>query len=628
MQAVSASKLVIIAVVCGLLATGAAWMYLKNKEDQYRQAYKPVVEQKIALIVPRLDIAKAEVMTKEKVAVLEVPAAFIPSGAVLAQDWKTLEGRMVTTPLQKGKPITWSAVEGSAVSRFSENVELGKRAKTVKISKINSFDGLLRPGDHIDLLGNFSAGDIGLQKQPNYADDVIISVLENVVLLAAGREDASGRKYETFYDQNSADGFNMNFSTVTLMLSPLQVARVELAEKSGELVAVLRHPKDTSLSPIGQVTVANLLDPPPAESIDVVLDSSGNLVGRIVGDNVVDASGQIVGKMVDGKAVGFDGASLGQVLEQVAANDPLLRVRERADVVRDAQGNVIGRVVNGQVVDASGKPIGTLKDGVAVGLKGEALGRVERNVALDARGHVVDMSLSSAQPDPGQPARQQQVVRDASGKVIGRVQGNQVVDANGQVLGQLKGGKAIGLDGTDLGQVASILVDAQGQEIGEVAEVVRDASGKVIGRVQDNQIVDANGQVVGQLKDGKAIGLDGKDLGQVARAVLDAKGQEVVQRGNVVRDASGKLLGTTLGDQVIDSQGRTIGTLVNGQVVAADGKVIAVGVSVTPQRQLASTSQRGSDEAQHKVTPSRLVQFIPGGTGKGGITPMQSIRLE
>ncbi|OEC35697.1 Flp pilus assembly protein CpaB [Pseudomonas cuatrocienegasensis] len=626
MQAVSASKLVIIAVVCGLLATGAAWMYLKNKEDQYRQAYKPVVEQKIALIVPRLDIAKAEVMTKEKVAVLEVPAAFIPSGAVLAQDWKTLEGRMVTTPLQKGKPITWSAVEGSAVSRFSENVELGKRAKTVKISKINSFDGLLRPGDHIDLLGNFSAGDIGLQKQPNYADDVIINVLENVVLLAAGREDASGRKYETFYDQNSADGFNMNFSTVTLMLTPQQVARVELAEKSGELVAVLRHPKDTSLSPIGQVTVANLLDPPPNETIDVVLDSSGNLVGRIVGDNVVDASGQIVGKVVDGKAVGFDGTSLGQVLEQVDANDPLLRVRERADVVRDAQGNVVGRVVDGQVIDASGKPIGTLKNGLAVGLKGEALGRVERNVALDARGHVVDMSLSNAQPAAA--ATEQQVVRDASGKVIGRVQGNQVVDANGQVVGQLKDGKAIGLDGKDLGQVASILVDAQGQEIGQVADVVRDASGKVIGRVQGEQIVDANGQVVGQLKDGKAIGLDGKDLGQVARAVLDAKGQEVVQRGNVVRDASGKVLGTTRGNQVIDSQGRAIGTLVDGQVVAADGKVLATGVSVTPQPQLATTSPRGSDDAQNKITASRMVQFIPGGTGKGGVTPMQSIRLE
>jgi Flp pilus assembly protein CpaB len=627
MQAVSGSKLVVIAVVCGLLATGAAWLYLKNKEDQYRQAYKPAVEQKIALIVPRLDIGKAEVMSKEKVAVLEVPAAFIPSGAVLAQDWKKLEGRMVTTPLQKGKPITWSAVEGAAVSRFSENVELGKRAKTVKISKINSFDGLLRPGDHIDLFGNFSAGDIGLQKQPNYADDVIINVLENVELLAAGREDSSGRKYETVYDQNSADGFNMNFSTVTLMLTPLQVARVEMAEKSGELVAVLRHPKDTSLSPIGQVTVANLLDPPPSETVDVVLDSAGNLLGRIVGDNVVDASGQIIGKLVDGKAVGFDGANLGQIVKQVAANDPLLRVRERADVVRDAQGNVVGRIVDGKVVDASGKAIGTLKDGLAVGLNGEALGRVERNVALDARGHVVDMSLSNAQPGAAFQGREQQVVRDANGKVIGRVQGNQLVDANGQVLGQIKDGKAVGLDGKTLGRVATILVDSQGQEIGQMADVVRDANGKVIGRVQGNKVVDANGQVLGQIKDGKAVGLDGKALGQVASVLVDAQGKEIVQRGNVVRDANGGVLGTVVGDHVLDSQGRAIGRLVDGNVVDAAGNVVAAGVSVDPPRQVASNNPL-NDEAQSKATPSRLVQFIPGGTGKGGVTPMQTIRLE
>ena len=86
MQPVSGSKLLIIAVVCGVVAGGAAWLYLKSKEAQYREAYKPPVERKVALVVPRNDIGRAEVVTKDKVAVLEVPAHFVPSGAVLAQD--------------------------------------------------------------------------------------------------------------------------------------------------------------------------------------------------------------------------------------------------------------------------------------------------------------------------------------------------------------------------------------------------------------------------------------------------------------------------------------------------------------------------------------------------------------
>src|SRR5690606_41351234 len=97
---------------------------------------------------------------------------------------------MVNSQLKRCRPITWDAVESTRVSRLSENVELGKRIKTVQVNKINSFDGMLRPGDRIDLLGSFSAGDVGLQQQPNYSDHVVMTVLENVDALAAGRQDA------------------------------------------------------------------------------------------------------------------------------------------------------------------------------------------------------------------------------------------------------------------------------------------------------------------------------------------------------------------------------------------------------------------------------------------------------
>src|SRR5690606_13110116 len=190
-----------------------------------------------------------------------------------------------------------------------------------------------------------------------------ITVLENVEVLAAGREDAKGRKYENYYDRSTPDGFNMNFSTLSLMLTPAQVARVELAEKAGELVAVLRHPKDTSSQQLGQVTVSSLLDPLPEETVDVVLDADGKVMGRIVGDKVIDANGRIIGNVVDGKPVGLDGKVMGRTVEGLAADDPLLRVHERATVVRDADGNVIGKVVDGKVLDQFGNVIGNVVDG-------------------------------------------------------------------------------------------------------------------------------------------------------------------------------------------------------------------------------------------------------------------------
>jgi Flp pilus assembly protein CpaB len=659
------------------------WMYLKSKEAQYRDAYRPPVEQKVTVVVPRADIGKSQVLTPELVATLDVPNDYLASNVVLAEDWPKLAGRMTVAPLQRGRPISWDAVEQERVSRFSENVELGKRVKTVKISKINSFDGMLRPGDRIDLLGSFAAADIGLQKQPNYADDVVINILEDIMVLAAGREDASGRKYENYYDQSTPDGFNMNFSTLSLMLTPAQVARVELAEKAGEMIAVLRHPKDTSMAELGQVTVASLLDPPPQELIDVVVDADGNLIGRIVGDNIVGADGRIVGKVVDGQAVGFDGKVIGRTVRGLNADDPLLRMHERATVVRDEQGNVIGRVIDGKVIDAQGNPIGTVVDGKAVGVDGKSLGRVEANAVLDNQGRVVDMSRSRVQNQAAPQNRERQVVRDAAGNILGSVDGDKIVDAQGNVIGRQRDGKAYDLNGKPLGSISTVVEDAQGKIIGEMGQVVRDAEGKVIGRVVDGQLIGHDGDVLGVVKDGKVLGRDGKVLGQVESALLDSSGRPLEDNVRIARDASGKVLGTIVGDDIIDEQGRKVGSikngevldlagqvvagaqvavqgdakvvvrdadgniigtlrgdtvfgadgkatgkLVNGKIVDSNGNLVASGITVGAEQAANLLNAQQSNARKKQLEPTRMIQFIPGGTGTAGIIPVQTLRLE
>lgn len=683
MSSVSGKKLLIIAVACGVLAGAMGWMYLKSKEAQYRDAYRPPVEAKVTVVVPRADIGKAQVLTPELVATLDVPKDYLASNVVLAEDWPKLEGRMTVAPLQRGRPISWDAVEQERVSRFSENVELGKRVKTVKISKINSFDGMLRPGDHIDLLGSFAAGDIGLQKQPNYADDVVINILEDIIVLAAGREDASGHKYENYYDQSTPDGFNMNFSTLSLMLTPAQVARVELAEKSGEMVAVLRHPKDTSMAALGQVTVANLLDPPPQELIDVVVDADGNLVGRIVGDNIVGADGRILGKIVDGQAVGFDGNVIGNIVRGLNGDDPLLRMHERATVVRDEQGNVLGRVVDGKVIDASGNAIGTVVDGKAVGVDGKSLGKVEANVVLDSQGRVVDMSRSRVQDHTAPANQERQVVRDATGKVLGRVDGDTIVDAQGQVIGHQRDGKAVDLNGKPLGTISTVVQDAQGKIVGEMGQVAHDADGKIIGRVVDGQLLAADGKVLGTVKDGQVLSRDGKVLGQVENIQLDSNGRPVEGNVRVARDASGKVLGTLVGDDIIDAQGRKVGSvkngevrdlagqlvagaqvavqgdakvvvrdaegniigtlrgdtvfgadgkatgkLLNGKLVDGNGNVLVSGLTVAAEQAANLPSEQSGKARNKRLEPARMIQFIPGGTGTAGVIPVQTLRLE
>jgi Flp pilus assembly protein CpaB len=367
MQNLSGVKLFAIAILAGILAVAAGYYYLHLREEQLRNAYMPKSDITVALVVPSVNMAIGEILSQDKLSIKRVPVDYVPSNALTAELWKQASGRTLASPVQRGRPITWDAIEGDSVDRFSENITIGKRAKTIKISKVDSIDGLLRPGDRIDVYGKFSSGDIGVPSEANFADDVLLLIMENIEVLAAGREDATGRKYEKFIDQTSADGFNMSFTTVTLHVSEYQAAKLELAQEAGELISVLRNPEDTGVTNTLQLRVSDLLRPDPVEKVrreQVVRDAAGNIVGRVVDGKVLDKNGKVIGGIKNGVAMSLDGKPLGELV----AGESI------GQVVPDAEGNIVGRIVDGKVLDENGKVIGEVKDGVAMSLDGKRLG--------------------------------------------------------------------------------------------------------------------------------------------------------------------------------------------------------------------------------------------------------------
>jgi len=445
MKIQSGLRLTIIAVICGIAAATLTVFYLKQVETKYRKASQPVQRALVAVVVPKVDIKKGSVITPKIVASRNVPQEFLPSNAILAKDFKKVVNRTLLMSVQKGRPVTWEAVTGKSAKTYSENIELGRRSRSVKVNKIDSFDGLLRPGDRIDLVGNFTLSSLGLAQATGTGttpENIVMPILENVEVLAAGKEDMYGRKYEYSNNKKSPDGFNMEFTIIGLNLTPKQVARVELAEGVGEMFAVLRHPKDTSVAGFKYVGVELLFEKDEPKKIDLVMGADGKPIGRIVGDNIVDENGNIVGKIVNGKAVSFDGSPLGTIVENVNHDDPMLSVAEVVDVVRDADGNIIGKVVDGKIIDEFGNVVGKIKDGQAVSLTGEVIGTVDKGVALDINGNEVDLSTSTAVS-----VIAEQVVRDADGNVIGTIVDGKVVDENGNVIGEVIDGKVVDADG-------------------------------------------------------------------------------------------------------------------------------------------------------------------------------------
>ena len=333
------------------------------------------------------------------------------------------------------------------------------------------------------------------KRQP---ENIVMPILENVEVLAAGKEDLYGRKYEYSNNKNSADGFDMEFTIIGLNLTPKQIARVELSEGIGDMFAVLRHPEDTSEANFKYVGVELLFEKDEPEKIDLVMGADGKPVGQIIGDNIVDENGNIVGKIVNGKAVSLDGKPLGKIVENVRADDPMLTVAEVVDVVRDANGNIIGKIVDGKIIDENGNVVGEIKDGQAVSLTGEVIGTVDKGVALDINGNEVDLSSSSAANITSE------VVRDADGNVIGTIVDGQVIDADGNVIGTVKDGKVVDMDGNVIADNISIAAETADANV-----VVRDADGNIIGTIVNGQVIDADGKVIGVVKDGKVVDMEG-----------------------------------------------------------------------------------------------------------------------
>jgi hypothetical protein len=189
-------------------------------------------------------------------------------------------------------------------------------------------------------------------------------------------------------------------------------------------------------------------------------------------------------------------------------------------------------------------------------------------------------------------------------------------------------GVARSSDGAKLGSVETVMVGKDGRITATVSEVVKDAEGNVIGRVVDGQVVDANGNVVGQIVNGRAVDSNGNVIGEVEKVVVGENGRELQSSLEVVRDAEGNIIGTVINGEVVDNAGNVIGRSVNGQILDGNGRVLYDNVSVTSEATNAVAAELRSVSRDRGIPKIRIVDFIPGGSAKDGITPVLKVRIE
>jgi pilus assembly protein CpaB len=213
-------KALLISLVTAIAGVLLAHFYLTRLEQEISGGPK------MSVLIAATDLKPGTVLTESLLGVRSMPQAYVGERNISERDARKVVGVRISTRV---KPILWSDVATlSAPGRdLSTAVQEGKRAIALNGNNV-TFDGLLRPGDRVDVLFTRGAG------------DETSTLLQNVLVLSVG-----GR----IEVDDGPGGIAMRSSrgAVTLSVSSEEGQLLTQAEQQGALTLVLRNPDDIAI---------------------------------------------------------------------------------------------------------------------------------------------------------------------------------------------------------------------------------------------------------------------------------------------------------------------------------------------------------------------------------------------
>lgn len=214
-------KALLLSLVTALAGVVLAHLYLRRLEEEV--AGGPPV----SVLVATRDLKPGSVLSDAVLAIRPIPRAYVGQRNVLASDLQQVLGVRVSTLVTANEPLLWSDVATLiAPGRdLSSAVQEGRRALSLSGNNL-TFDGLLRPGDRVDVLFTRAGG------------EATTTLLQNLLVLAVG-----GR----LFAEDGARTTRTTRESVTVGVSSEQGLLLVQAEQQGSLALVLRNPDDIAI---------------------------------------------------------------------------------------------------------------------------------------------------------------------------------------------------------------------------------------------------------------------------------------------------------------------------------------------------------------------------------------------
>ena len=252
------TKALIIAI--GAAALGLVLLLLYKQRFEAEASGGVPVRVLIAVQDIPLGAALAENMMGYRL----IPQAYLEDRFIRYSDVRRIIGVRVSNGLRANQTVMWTDLATASDARrdLSSLVSTGMRAITVRADITNSFGGLLRPGDRVDVLGTLS-------RTGGEGDRVTIPLLQNVLVLAAGRDTGGEAQRQTVNGTGTASNAPVEISQITLSVSMEEAQLLTYAADRGGaggrhtgLTLVLRNPEDIAiLEGVPETNIEDIFEP-------------------------------------------------------------------------------------------------------------------------------------------------------------------------------------------------------------------------------------------------------------------------------------------------------------------------------------------------------------------------------
>jgi pilus assembly protein CpaB len=170
------------------------------------------------------------------------PERDVPKAVVF--DSKDAMNRVLLFPVNSNEPVTLSKLSSTtAVEGLSSTIEPGYRAVSVQITDVSGVAGLIQTNAHVDVL---------FTRPGTMAEATTSMILQDVKVLSTGRQAPSGQ---------AIDPRTPRSPVVTLVLTPDDAEKLELAKNQGKISLSLRNPLDGSRANASGPITTDVLDP-------------------------------------------------------------------------------------------------------------------------------------------------------------------------------------------------------------------------------------------------------------------------------------------------------------------------------------------------------------------------------